>query len=214
MQERSRQSHESSLGCGILSHERVAPTLVDQGLRKKWARFGMLFLTGALGLAGGCSDDASPGAAGGSGGSGGSTGGSGGAGGMCNATSTACVCQTDPMDTYVANMAKVGLNQKLTFQLIQSNPAPPIKGSNDWKVKITDMAGAAVSTGLTIRVWMPKHGHDSPTPTKITYDAASSTFDLNPIGLSLMPGIWRVSMTVKDASNVLADQADFDFCVD
>jgi hypothetical protein len=213
MQNASSQTGESSVGCGVLSHDGVLLASAHTGLHRGPARLGMLLVASAFAFAAACSDDASPGATGGAGASGGS-GGSGGAGGMCNATSTACACQTDPMDIYVANMAKPGVNKQLTFQLIQSNPGPPIKGNNDWKVKITDSAGTAVGTGLTVKVWMPKHVHDSLTAPKITYDTASSTFRLNPIDLGLMGGLWRITLMVDDTGGVTADKADFDFCVE
>ena len=215
MQKQSRPSHESSLGCGVLSHDGGHPAPPRNRLGASMFRFGTVLVVGAIGLAAACSDDANPGATGGTGGAGGSgaTGGSAGAGGMCNATSTACACQTDPMDVYTANMAKTGLNNKLTFQLIQSNPGPPIKGKNDWKVKITD-GSTAVGTGLAVRVWMPKHMHDSLTATQISYDSATSTFRLNPVDLGLMGGIWRISLTVNDSSGIISDKADFDFCVE
>jgi hypothetical protein len=215
MQKTSSRTAESCLGCGDLSHVSAKPNPFRPGLRVSRARFGILILASALGFAAACSSDASPGATGGAGGSGGSTGtGTGGAGGMCNATSTACACQTTHMDTYVANMAKVGTSNKLTFQLIQSNPGPPVKGLNDWKVKITDGTGTAIGDGLSVHVWMPAHVHDSPTSPKITYETATSTFSLSPIDLSLMGGTWRATLTVTDASNMTVDVADFDFCVD
>ena len=64
---------------------------------------------------------------------------------------------------------------------------------------------------------MPEHGHDSPTAPVISYDAATSTFTLNPVDMSTMGGTWRVALTVSDTSTVPSvpvDAADFDFCID
>jgi len=210
---------ESSLTCGVLSHDGAQRNPGRKRVLGKVARFSALLALGAIGFAAGCSgDDANPGSTAGAAGSGGAggSGGSGGAGGMCNATSTACICQTDPMDTYVANMVKEGTNKAFSFQLVQSTPAPPIKGDNTWKIKITDMAGMPVNKGLTLRVWMPMHRHDSLTPPVVTYDEATSTYSFKPIDLGAMGGIWQVIITVNDPSNpgVPVDSATFNFCVE
>src|SRR5215212_10265556 len=47
-------------------------------------------------------------------------------------------CQTDPrVDMYTANLKKPGLHEVLTFTLIESNPAPPARGTNVMKLKVT-----------------------------------------------------------------------------
>jgi len=219
MQTPSSRTSESSLGCGVLSHDDAhGRCRAEKPRLGRAARLGMLIIVSAVAFAAGCSDDTNPDAAGGAGGSGGSggsgtTGGSGGAGSAD--TSTACAVMTD-VDTYVANMAKPGKSKIMTFQLVQSNPGPPIKGKNVWNVKITDAAGIPVSKGLAVRVWMPRHGHDSQSAAGISYDAATSQFTLNPVNMSTMGGTWRVTLTVNDDSVpvVPIDAADFDFCVD
>jgi hypothetical protein len=223
MQKASSRTGESSFGCGVLSHDEAHSRCGAKKLRhSSAARLGALVIVSALGFAAGCSDATNPDAAGGTGGSGGSggsgTSGGGGSGGGGSAeTSTACAIKTN-VDSYVANMSKQGKSKSMLFQLVQSNPGPPIKGKNEWKVKITDAAGMPVSSGLTVRVWMPEHGHDSPTAAKITYDAATSTFALIPVDMSTMGGTWRVTLTVNDLTDpsvpVPLDAADFDFCVD
>jgi len=221
MQKASSRTGESSLGCGVLSHDEAHGRPHAEKLRHSCAaRLGVLLIVTAVGFAAGCSDDANPGSAAGAGGSGGSggsgtTGGTGGGGNVDS--STACSVMTN-VDSYVANMAKPGKSKIMSFQLVQSNPGPPIKGKNEWKVKITDAAGMPVNKGLTVKVWMPTHGHDSPEAPVISFDAATSTFTLTPVNMSTMGGTWRVTLTVNDLSDpsvpVPVDAADFDFCVD
>ena len=217
MQTPSSRTGQSSLGCGVLSHDNArGRSRTEKPRHGRAARLGMLIILSAVGFAAGCSDDTNPDAAGGTGGSGGSggsgmTGGSGGGGNPDSSTS--CAIMTN-VDTYVANMAKPGKSKIMSFQLVQSDPGPPVKGKNIWKVKITDAAGMPVSKGLAVRVWMPGHGHDSPSAAGISYDAATSQFTLNPVNMSTMGGTWRVTLTVNDDTGVPIDAADFDFCVD
>src|SRR5262252_9392073 len=70
-------------------------------------------------------------------------------------------CLNDPRAmTYTANMQLQGVGNLLTFVLEQSDPAPPIKGTNTWKLKVVDGANQAV-TGASLMVvpFMPDHGH-------------------------------------------------------
>ena len=176
-------------------------------------------------LAVGCSGDSNDGSGAGSGGTGtgagtagtggttsGSGGGSGGGGDLDS--STDCSLRTD-IDTYAANMMKKGKNNIMSFLLVQSDPGPPIKGNNAWKIKVTGADGMPVSQGITIRVWMPEHGHDSPSKPTITYDNATGTYGLKPINMSVMGGVWRVSVTMNDNSDppIPVDLADFNFCI-
>ncbi|HMI88387.1 MAG TPA: hypothetical protein VK550_30095 [Polyangiaceae bacterium] len=182
------------------------------------AAFGVCVVMGTASVAVACSaDDADPGAggAGGSGGTGAGTGGTGGSsvGGSTDG-STDCSLRAE-VDTYSANMTKRGKNNIMSFLLIQSDPAPPIKGNNVFKLKVTGSDGMPVSKGLALRVWMPEHRHDSPSLPMVTYDAASGSYTLNPIDLSIMPGVWRISPTINDESDppIPIDTADFNFCI-
>jgi len=179
-----------------------------------------VFFASAMILAG-CSGDSNPGSSGGTGGTGGVTTGTGGTGGISDSgnkdESTDCTLRAD-LDTYVANMSKKGKNNLMSFQIVESTPAPPAKTDNVFKVKITDAGGMPVTTRLRIRVWMPEHGHDSPEIPIITFDAATSTFELNPISMRVMGGAWRVTLDVmepKDAdpADIPIDTVDFNFCI-
>src|SRR5689334_14433651 len=129
MHRRTRDGDQSGFACGVLSHEPP---------RTRWAaRSAFLALIGAMALTSACAGDSNGSGGAGTGGSGGS--GAGGAGGTSPGgsdgsidpdSSTDCSLRTD-VDTYAANMARKGKSQVLSFQLVKSDPGPPVKGSND-----------------------------------------------------------------------------------
>jgi hypothetical protein len=103
---------------------------------------------------GGCGDDA--------GGDTTSAGGQGGAGGEAAGGASGT-------DTYTAGMKRAGVDQKLTVTLLDAVPAPPQRELNDWRLRVEDATGEAV-TGCTVGVglYMPVHGHSSTTEPVIT----------------------------------------------
>lgn len=165
-----------------------------------------------------CSGDDSSATGGNTGGAGGSSGGSGGTGGAGGGgdedASTACADRTD-VDLYTANMTKKGKNGSYSFLLVQSDPGPPAKGMNVWKVKVTGPDGMpfAMLKDLKVDISMPEHRHNSPISPVLSYDAASGTFGVNPVYLS-MGGKWRILFEVKGADALTIDSAEFFFCVD
>jgi hypothetical protein len=213
MQQRSHQDQPSSSGCGVLSHEKTAAP------PRRAGRLGSLLFIGAVGLAAGCSGDSSAATGGSSGGSGGSSaggtsGGGGSGGGDLDGGDSTFLCSVRPgVDQYAANMTKKGTKGLMSFLLIQSNPAPPIMGSNAWKLKVTGSDGMPVSQGLVVDVFMPDHGHPSPLSPTVTYDPATGVYGLDPIYLSMV-GMWRITFTITDPndSSLIIDKVEFFFC--
>lgn len=221
MNERAEQTGQStpSLRVGPSDTSRATRMRRGEWLANRAASFAGLALIGALGLAA-CSDEGNSGTTGGAG-TGGATGsagagGGGGAGGMGGGgdtdSSTRCALRTD-IDTYSANMTKKGEKGALSFVLVESNPAPPGRTENVWKVKITGADGMPITTGLAVDVRMPEHGHNSTIPPKFTYDAASGTFIIDPVYLH-MTGKWRIRLDIVSADSTLVDGAEFFFCLD
>ncbi len=146
----------------------------------------------ALCLVTACSDDSS------SGGSGGSAGGGndpcGGAG-----------------ETFTAGIEKPGAQGRLSFELMDSNPAPPQVGDNRWTLSITDAAGTAVE-GSTVNVspWMPAHKHPSPKQPAVT-DEGGGSYVAEPVNFN-MPGVWEITIDATPATGD-ADSAMFAFCI-
>src|SRR5258708_5872045 len=85
-------------------------------------------------------------------------GGTGGAGGSMETDGSVVKCTDDPrVDTYTANLKKAGQRSVLTFTLAESAPAPPARGTNVMKLKVTKMDDTAVTGDLTAKVSMPDH---------------------------------------------------------
>ena len=124
-----------------------------------------------------------------------------------------CSVRTD-VDTYMPNLKKVGKNGVLTFQLLESVPAPPIRGTNTWAFKVAQADGKSVAQGLTAKVDMPDHNHTISVQPDVTFDPATETYEVTPL-YYFMPGRWRTVFTVSDGTvgGTPIDSAEFIFCV-
>ncbi len=142
---------------------------------------------------------------GGDGSGGGGAGGMGGAGG-----SNAIGCLTDVRAmTYAANMQLPSKEGRLKLVLESSDPAPPIKGNNNWMLKVLDATGAPV-TGATLMVVpkMPDHGHGTSIVPTIT--PMGDTYRIGNVNL-FMAGLWEVTISVSSGMN--SDYGVFSFCI-
>jgi YtkA-like len=122
----------------------------------------------------------------------------------------AVTCQNDPrVATYVANLVEKSASGSMSVTLVSSDPAPPIRGTNDWVVKIADASGNPMANAtLTVTPFMPDHGHGtSVTPTVTTNPDGS--YAVANVYL-FMPGVWRVTIANTAAA---ADSVDFFFCI-
>jgi hypothetical protein len=120
-------------------------------------------------------------------------------------------CASDPRaETYGADMSKVGDAKVLTFILIAANPAPPAIDDNTWTVEVLDSSGSALSdAALSIKTWMPDHGHGSPETPMATLNAGA-TYSVQPLYL-FMNGLWQITITAQ--AGAVSDTATFSFCV-
>ena len=119
-------------------------------------------------------------------------------------------CEMDPTaETYTAGMKQLGMNGKLSFQLMSSDPGPPLRGTNVWELKVLDGTGAPV-TGATLTVvpFMPEHGHGSSVVPTVSAD--SDAYKITNLYL-FMPGLWRVTITAT--AGQVTDSGAFVFCV-
>jgi len=126
-------------------------------------------------------------------------------------------CQDDPrVDHYVANLKKPGQKGVYTFQVSQSDPAPPAKGSNKFVVNITDADEKAVGGELRVSLKMPDHGHGTSVKPAITFDPATSSYTVDPLYL-FMSGVWRIQLDAyagdPDAGPP-TDTVAFLFCIE
>jgi len=119
-------------------------------------------------------------------------------------------CEMDPTaQTYAAGMMQAGMNGKLSFQLMSSDPGPPLRGTNVWELKVLDSMGQPVSGAtLTVTPFMPEHGHGSSVVPTVSPD--SDNYKISNLYL-FMPGLWRV--TIGATAGQVTDSAAFTFCV-
>jgi hypothetical protein len=115
-------------------------------------------------------------------------------------------------DTYAPGLEKAGGEGTVRIRLIQSEPAPPVKGDNRWTVDVVDMTGAPLD-GLTIEVdpFMPDHQHGTPVKALVTPTGAPGRYQVTPVNL-FMAGLWQITIDMKTATG-LRDRAVFSFCV-
>jgi hypothetical protein len=125
------------------------------------------------------------------------------------ATTTACSTDTRK-DVYAAGMTKPA--GPLTVKLVDSDPGPPIKGTNTMTVEVTDASGAPVDGAkLTVTPFMPDHGHGSSVVPTVTPSGGGKYVVANVY--FVMAGLWRVTFSVQSGTAPEAD-AIFNFCLD
>jgi len=111
-------------------------------------------------------------------------------------------------DTYTANLAKAASSQKLKVTLVSGDPAPPIRGVNHWTVKVVDESGAPVTAPLTVKPFMPDHGHGSSTQPVVT-SKGDGTYDVADLNF-FMPGLWQITFSTNTSP---ADSVVYSFCI-
>ncbi|HTQ05039.1 MAG TPA: FixH family protein [Polyangiaceae bacterium] len=137
----------------------------------------------------------------------------GGEGGSFSGTVS---CADDPrVDTYTAKLVKPGDKGVLSFELTESDPAPPAKGANTWTLTITDADGNAMNGTLAVDLFMPDHGHGTSVPPVVSFDDAAGTYTVKPVYL-FMPGVWRITLDyfAEPTDKKPLDEAIFYFCVE
>lgn len=127
-------------------------------------------------------------------------------------------------DSYSAGMLKTGKNGNLTAELLSSDPGPPIRGSNAWRLMVKDSAGNPVD-GATIAVtpYMPDHSHGTSVRAvvcpgvddacKTAAPLPSGTYSIAPLYL-FMAGLWQTTLDIRSADDTVTDSVVFSFCVD
>jgi hypothetical protein len=120
-------------------------------------------------------------------------------------------CTNDPRAlTYTANMQQVGVGRLLTFVLVKSDPAPPVKGTNTWTVKLLDTMGHAVTgASLSVVPKMPDHGHGTSIVPQVA--PAGDGYVVSSVYL-FMAGLWQVTIQAQSAAG--NDTAVFQFCIE
>jgi hypothetical protein len=112
---------------------------------------------------------------------------------------------------YAPGLSRPSDSGAFTAVLVDSVPGPPIKGSNDWTVRILDGGGNPVD-GLTVTALpkMPDHVHPTSVVPVVTAKGGG-VYDLAPVYL-FMPGYWVVTLTLQPASGP-SDTVTFPVCI-
>lgn len=124
-------------------------------------------------------------------------------------------CQNDSrVMAYAPNLSVTSPSGR-RFILMQSDPAPPAKGTDTWTMRVQDSSGTTLPSlplwiDPNMGVWMPDHGHGPSVHASVTANG-DGTYTVAPLYF-FMPGVWRV--TIKSAPDAGPnDSAIFYFCV-
>jgi YtkA-like len=133
-----------------------------------------------------------------------------------DASASTFECASDPrVQTYTANLEKMGVLNKVRFTLTAADPAPPRRGLNDWTLHVADPSGAAISQmNVTISGTMPDHQHGWSSTPVVTQGADGMTVTFGKIYFS-MAGVWAVTFEVhtQGGGDTMVDTATFTFCI-
>jgi len=140
-------------------------------------------------------------------------------GGDASALLYSCATETRAVP-YTANLSRPSLSGKSTAILVKSQPTngtrepgPPIKGTNDWTLKILDASGAP-EDGLTLKasLFMPDHGHGpSVEPVVTPVSGQSGVYLASPVWF-FMEGYWEVTFTWQPATGA-QESVVFPICI-
>ena len=101
---------------------------------------------------------------------------------------------------------------ELRVRFVDARPSPPDKGSNAWTVAIADDHGAIAATSIvSLRPWMPDHGHGS-IPSTISLRPKASVWETGPFDL-FMRGYWTFAFEVA-TSSTSKRTVEFAFCLE
>lgn len=123
---------------------------------------------------------------------------------------SSCATETRAIP-YMPNLSRMSDSGAFTAVLVDSVPGPPIKGINDWTVRILDAGGNPVAgLAITATPKMPDHNHP-PNVVPVVTDKGGGVYDLAPVFL-FMAGYWTVTLTIQPASGAL-DTVTFPVCI-
>jgi YtkA-like len=121
-------------------------------------------------------------------------------------------CSHDPRAmNYAPGLSVTSTGKQMKFTLLSSDPAPPARGTDTWKVAVANASGQPL-TALALQVlpFMPDHAHGSSvTPTVSTNQ--DGTYTVSNLYL-FMPGIWQITFGATPPGGT-ADSAVYYFCV-
>lgn len=113
-------------------------------------------------------------------------------------------------EDFTVDMSKMGTGSSVT--IVDAMPAMPDRGDNTWTVRIADAAGnPEESMVVSLRPWMPDHGHGSPVEPVIT-DLGGGEYRIGSLNL-FMPGLWQITFNLESPDGA-ADEVMFSICIE
>jgi hypothetical protein len=121
-------------------------------------------------------------------------------------------CLSDPrVVPYQPNLKVAGNSHNLTFVVTEATPTPPAGGKNAWTVQVLSASGAPASSyTLTATPYMPDHAHGPATAP--TVQVQGDKYLISNIDF-FMGGVWRTTLTAKDAQGNIVDAANVFLCI-
>jgi hypothetical protein len=112
---------------------------------------------------------------------------------------------------YAPNLTRASASGAFQAILLESTPAPPARGSDEWTVKIVDV-NAAPQDGLTVTAapFMPDHNHPSTIKPVVT-PLGGGAYTMTPLYL-YMPGYWEITLTLQPSGGA-KDSVMFPICI-
>jgi hypothetical protein len=118
-------------------------------------------------------------------------------------------CEEEMRDEeFFLGIAKQGTVMRVTFT--DAEPAAPIRGINRWTVALSEGEAPVEAAMLSVKAWMPDHGHGSPQPVGIE-EIGEGEYVLDPVNL-FMAGYWEITVTAE--MDAVTDETMFPFCVE
>jgi hypothetical protein len=123
---------------------------------------------------------------------------------------SSCATETRAIP-YSPNLSRMSDSGAYTAVLVDSVPGPPIKGTNDWTVRLLDASGNPVAgMAMTAKPTMPDHVHPT-TVLPVVTEQGGGLYDVSPVYL-FMAGYWVVTLTLQPASGA-TDTVTFPVCI-
>jgi len=99
-------------------------------------------------------------------------------------------------DHYTPGMLRTS-EQGLYVVAFYSDPGPPAKGLNTFRLGITDQAGTAIEgASITVDLTMPSHGGHGSDRTPVVEEEAPGIYRVEQASLTMI-GVWQVDITIE-----------------
>jgi hypothetical protein len=110
---------------------------------------------------------------------------------------------------YSAGMTFEGTHG-VVIALMDSVPAPPVKGDNTWTLDIKDSSGAEITDAtITTKQTMVDHGHPGAKIINVTSEGGG-TYEARPVNFN-MTGYWETMFTITTPT--VEDTVDVKMCI-